>query len=321
MKNDEDSFAEKKTGEEEIIDFEFDELSEGAGDAEMTELDEKEIIELVDVVEMGEAPASPDSATAEIERLLDEEGTLEEVEVEEASDENFEPVSETEDVTNADLLGSVEEDEFELLESEETSAISEKGGQASLEEQTEDLTLDLDSALETITPLEKEVSSQEWGEPEAPEPTDAGETELEELKPIAEEQKAPLEPEAPELEDAEEAELEELTPVPGDERASLETGIGGATLKLPAEDLSAIPGPGQENLGMDVGGEVSFGAVAGISEERMEEIIFQAVKEAVQDSLETVVERAARETMTEVAERLITDAIGALKESLASESD
>jgi hypothetical protein len=318
MKNDEDSLTEKKTGEDEIIDFEFDELSEGTGDTEMTELEEKEIIELVDVVEMGEAPASPDSETAEIERLLDEEGTLEEVEIDEASDENLEPEFETEDAANSDLLGSVEEDEFELLESEETRAISEEGAQASLEEQTEDLTLDLNSALETITPLEKDVSSQEWGEPEASEPADEGEAELEELKPIAEDERASLETEAPGLE---EAELEELTPVAEDERASLEPEIGESTLKLPAEDLSAIPVPGQERLGMDVGGEVSFDAVAGISEERMEEVIFQAVKEAVRESLETVVERAARETMTEVAERLITGAIGALKESLASESD
>ena len=172
MKNDDDSLKERKTGEEEIIDFEFDELSEGTGDTEMTELDEKEIIELVDVVEMGEAQASPDSATAEIERLLDEEGTLDEVEIEEASDGKLEPEIEIGNAANSDLLGSVEEDEFELIESEETRAISEKGRRTSLEEETEDLTLDLDSALETITPLEREVSSQEWGEPEALEPAD-----------------------------------------------------------------------------------------------------------------------------------------------------
>jgi hypothetical protein len=320
MKNDDDSLKERKTGEEEIIDFEFDELSEGTGDTEMTELDEKEIIELVDVVEMGEAPASPESATAEIERLLDEEGTLEEVEIEEASDEKLEPELEIGDTANSDPLGSVEEDEFELLESEETRAISEKGTQASLEEETEDLTLDLDSALETITPLEKEISSQEWSEPEAPEPADKGEAELEELTPVAEEQQADLGPEAENLEETEEGELEELSPVAEDEKAPLEMEIQDSMPQLPAEDLSAIPSPGQEDLGMDVGGQVPFDTAAGISEERMEEIILQAVKEAVQDSLETVVERAARETMSEVAERLITDAISALKESLANES-
>ena len=320
MKNDEDSLKEKKTGEEEIIDFEFDELSEGTGDTEMTELDEKEIIELVDVVEMGEAQASPDSATAEIERLLDEEGTLDEVEIEEASDGKLEPEIEIGNAANSDLLGSVEEDEFELIESEETRAISEKGRRTSLEEETEDLTLDLDSALETITPLEREVSSQEWGEPEALEPADEGEAELEELTPVAEEQQAALGPEAESLEETEEVELEELSPVAEDEEAPPEAEAQDSTPQLPAEDLSAIPVPGQEDLGMDVGGQVPFDTAAGISEERMEEIILQAVKEAVQDSLQTVVERAARETMTEVAERLITDAISALKESLANES-
>jgi hypothetical protein len=72
---------------------------------------------------------------------------------------------------------------------------------------------------------------------------------------------------------------------------------------------------------MDMGGEVPFVAATGISEERLEEIVISAVKDSVQHSLETVVERAARDAMTGVAERLITDAIEALKESLASGSE
>jgi hypothetical protein len=292
MQNDEESFAEKKTGEEEIIDFEFDELSEDAGDLEVTEVDEEEIIELVDVVEGGKEAASPDSETAEIERLLDEEGALEEVEVEEPSEENLDLESETEDVSDSELLEPVEEDEFELLESEETRAISEEEGPASLEQQTQDLELDLDSALETIGPLEKEVSSQGWDEPEAAE-----------------------------SEDAEEAELEELIPVTEEESTPQETETVESTVKLPAEDLSAIL-PGEEQADLDVSeGMQAFQSMTGISEERLEEIVTHAVKEVLEDSLEAMVERAARETMTGVAERLISEAIESLKESLASASE
>jgi hypothetical protein len=292
MQNDEESFAEKKTGEEEIIDFEFDELSTDAGDVEMTEVDEEEIIELVDVVERGKEPAPPDSETAEIERLLDEEGALEEVEIEEPSGEDLEAESVKEDMSDSDLLEPVEEDEFELLESDETRALSEREAPASLEEETQDLELDLDSALETIGPLEKEVSSQEWEEPVALE-----------------------------SEDAEESELEELTPVLEEESTPAEAEIVESTVKLPAEDLSAIP-PGDEPADLDMGAEgPGFESMTGISEERLEEIVTRAVKEVVQDSLEAMVERAARETMAEVAERLISEAIESLKESLVATSD
>ncbi|MBW2095276.1 MAG: hypothetical protein JRI80_10335 [Deltaproteobacteria bacterium] len=292
MKNDEEPFADKKTGEEEIIDFEFDELANDTGDTELAGVEEEEIIELVDVVEGGEEPSPPVSETAEIERLLDEEGPLEEGEIEDLSGENIQQEPAAEEVIDSGVSEPAEEDEFELLESEETRAIPGEETQPSLEKETQDLTLDLDSALETIEPLEEEVSSQEWSEPEPSEPEEEGEAELEELTPIAEEEEAPPEAEAME-----------------------------STVKLPAEDLSAIPVPGAEPLGMEGGAEVPFAAATGISEERLEEIVTQAVKEAVQDSLETVVERAARETMTGVAERLITNAIEALKESLASESE
>jgi len=292
MKNDEESFADKKTGEEEIIDFEFDELASDTGDTELANVEEEEIIELVDVVEGGEEPSAPVSETAEIERLLDEEGSLEEEEIEELSEESIQQEPTTEEGADSGLSETVEEEEFELLESEETRAISEEEAPTSLEEETQDLELDLDSALETIEPLEEEVPSQEWGEKKPSEPEEEEEAGLEELTPLVEEAEAPAEAEAME-----------------------------STVKLPTEDLSAIPVPGAEPLGMDVGGEAPFTAVTGISEERLEEIVSQAVKEAVQASLETVVERAARETMTGVAEKLITDAIKALKESLGSESE
>jgi len=293
MKNDEESFADKKTGEEEIIDFEFDELANDTGNAELTDVEDEEIIELVDVVEGGEEPSAPVTETAEIERLLDEEGPLENEEMEAVSDASIQQEPAAEEVTEPGISEAVEEDEFELLESEETRAIPEEAKTSGLEEETQDLTLDLDSALETIEPLEEEVTAQEWGEPE-PSEQEEGE---------------------------EEADLEELTPFVEEEEAPVEAEAMESTVKLPAEDLSAVPTPGPEPMGVDVGAEVPFAAATGISEERLEEIVTSAVKEAVQNSLEAVVERAARETMTGVAEKLITETIEALKESLVSESE
>jgi len=292
MKNDEESFADKKTGEEELVDFEFDELANDTGDTELASIEEEEIIELVDVVESGEEPSAPVTETAEIERLLDEEGPLGEEEIEDLSDEGIQQEPAAEEVTGSSLLEMDGTGEFELLESEETRAIPGEEKSSSLEQETQDLTLDLDAALETIEPLEEEVNAEEWGEPEPSEPEEGEEADLEELTPLTEEEEVP--PEAAAME---------------------------STVKLPAEDLSAIPVPGPEPLGMDMGGEVPFVAATGISEERLEEIVISAVKDSVQHSLETVVERAARDAMTGVAERLITDAIEALKESLASGSE
>jgi len=292
MKNDEEPFAEKKTGEEEIIDFEFDELAKDTGDTELADVEDEEIIELVDVVESGEEPSAPVSETAEIERLLDEEGPLEEEEIEDLSDESIQQEPMTEKITDSRFSETAEEDEFELLESEETRAITGEEASSSLQKETQDLTLDLDAALETIEPLEQEVSAQEWGEPEP--------SELEEV--------------------GDEADLEELSPIT-EEEPPAEAEVTESTVKLPAEDLSAIPVPEAEPLEMDAGGEVSLEAATGISKERLEEIVTQAVKDVVKDSLEAVVERAARETMTGVAERLITEAIEALKESLVPESE
>ena len=51
----------------------------------------------------------------------------------------------------------------------------------------------------------------------------------------------------------------------------------------------------------------------GLSEEDIEDIVSRVVKE--------VVERVTRETMIEVAEKVITEAIDALKQSLESISD
>lgn len=73
---------EEKKGEEELLDFEFDELpDEGAGEAESTPAPEDEVIELTDIVEGGEEARSvKDASLDEIEGWLGEEEPVEEEE-------------------------------------------------------------------------------------------------------------------------------------------------------------------------------------------------------------------------------------------------
>jgi len=83
---------------------------------------------------------------------------------------------------------------------------------------------------------------------------------------------------------------------------------------LPHDDLSeALETPDEGIAREDVMTEPSTAETFAISEERIEEIITRVV--------EDVVERVGRETMANVAEKLITEAIDALKESLESTPD
>jgi len=83
---------------------------------------------------------------------------------------------------------------------------------------------------------------------------------------------------------------------------------------LPHDDLSeALETPDEGIAREDVMTEPSTAETFPISEERIEEIITRVV--------EDVVERVGRETMANVAEKLITEAIDALKESLESTPD
>ena len=68
---------EEKKGEEELLDFEFDDLpDEDAEETNSTLAPEKEILELTDIVEEGdEAGSVEDSAFDDIERILDEAPT------------------------------------------------------------------------------------------------------------------------------------------------------------------------------------------------------------------------------------------------------
>jgi hypothetical protein len=137
----------------------------------------------------------------------------------------------------------------------------------------------------------------------------------------------------PDLESSEETQALHLEPGPEEPVVAEEPTI---ILEKEAEELGAAAALEEEEIGLKVaasgeqepqeeaeapkemereieeGKEEVFGrqAFAGISEERMEEIITNVVRE--------VVERVARETMADVAERMIGEAIEALKQSIDS---
>jgi hypothetical protein len=289
MENDEKPFGEKKIGEDELLDFEFDELANDSGGSEDGEsVEDDGIIELVDVVEKGELP--PISETEEIERYLDKEESPGDLQADETeAEEPSEDEMGGEDLVDSEVLEPIEDIELDLMEAEDTLAISDVEEEGKEEDQH--LGLDLESALETLD------SSQDSDGAVEPPPTVASErediTELEESDLLLEETE------------------EEMKTLP------LES-----EMQLPDEDLSAIPEQEEGTLEGHISEEEpGFQAATALSEEKMEAIVARAVGEAVRNSVEIIVERVARETMTAVAEKLITEAINALRESLDSNSD
>jgi hypothetical protein len=294
MENDEKSFDDKKPGEDELLDFEFDELAKDSGGVDDVEgLDDEGIIELVDVVEKGEIP--PSSETEEIERFLDKEESLSDLQTGGAETEQSEDEIGGDSLVDSEVLEPIEDIELDLIEAEDTVAISDVEEEARAGEEDQGLGLDLESALETL-----ESSEDSEAAPEAPSTVvlgDADITGLEESEFLLEETEDRLE--TPPLE---------------------------SEMQLPDEDLSAIPVQDDGVLeGFVSREEPGLEAAATISEEKMEAIIGrvvgEAVRESVRESVEAVLERVARETMTAVAERLITEAIDTLRESLDSNSE
>jgi len=80
MKKNKDIFENEKKGEEDLLDFEFDDLSkEDVEAASGGSTEDEEIIELDDIVEKGELVEDPGSE--DITRVLDEEEIANESEV------------------------------------------------------------------------------------------------------------------------------------------------------------------------------------------------------------------------------------------------
>lgn len=321
----------KEITEEDLIDFELDDLDfEGEVGDTVADTDE-EILELVDLVEKGEkereeSPEEPESLTEE-----EKPGESEE-EIEFSTDElsdftgefDKEPGEETEsDMSLSDLSLS------DLTLEEESEEGMEEG---------EDSELEIEELLEEEATEAIEFTAEEEGVEKvgaAPE----GEVTEGELETMLEE--APTELVDLKLEGAErpgtgEIELEELEEPAGEPARGLEEALKteGATAELAkesqAEDtrealeveeeprkelkvseaipaVSEAPPPAEIRKEADVAGV----GLQALTEEKIEEIVTRVVSD--------VLERVTRETMADVAERVIKEAIETLKESIESQ--
>lgn len=385
MKKDEDIFKDEKKDEEELLDFEFDEMSEEGVEASSGDSpSDEEIIELDDIVETGELVE--DSESEEITRVLDEEEITQDAEnVDDISGlDSVGPIQTAESKAfeglEADLdtvLEDFDTSEFDVAEPEETELAFEsketgsfldeeesiaKGFGAEVESDSveldkalkgdvsNDLELDLDTELEGLETSELDIvksgeTAEESESEEIARLLDGEDTAEEgaDLRPDGQDQPpgadssqvvemqldAALESlEASEKEGSElelmESDLESAGDVESVDDSEidieglvasevseleLEGSEVGVAPELPHEDLSEVLEKPEEQLASE---ELPIIPAAeepiGISEEKIEAIITRVVQD--------VVEKAARETMTTVAEKLITEAIEALRESL-----
>ncbi len=119
MKKNKDIFENGKKGEEDLLDFEFDDLSkEDVEAASGGSTEDEEIIELDDIVETGELVEDPGSE--DITRVLDEEGIANETEVTEVmSDSEASALAQAKEEEMLDDFEADLDAEFEKLETSE----------------------------------------------------------------------------------------------------------------------------------------------------------------------------------------------------------
>jgi hypothetical protein len=317
--------------DEELLNFDLDDLSLSEESDDELETEE-EIIELTDLVERGASEditqdlkigrwaAGGKKAQRQKQAEIPSED-MAEMEVQEGdaeldlSDISLEPgggalreeeagVSSGDEITEADLEGLLrEEDGITLdLTEEEPSVRARSQGEIT----DEDLQALLSETGEQELAMEEEeeslVISDEGLEPALRDSSE--ETQALHLKPGPEE---PVVAEEPTV--IPEKEPEELGAAAALEEEEIGLKVAASGEQEPQEEAEA---PKVMDIEREEGKEEVFGrqAFAGISEERMEEIITNVVRE--------VVERVARETMADVAERMIGEAIEALKQSIDS---
>ena len=319
---DEDALLGEETLDEDLLDFEFDDLL--AGDIEATNGDsipDEEVIELVDVVEEGSMPGDleADSGLEDLSITTDEGEPTDGDEPETVS-ENF-----TLTMDADDFLKELDDGASDLalkLESDSDNIVED------LESFTEpDLELDLEgSDLESLAGEETELEDlieaedvEEKVEPDLPESDDFSETPDSESDTVLKGQDIPEEPDAePDIQDSDlEAMAQEMpsietedpakAPVSDDQPAE-ETRVQEEEKSITEMDLS--PSQAVETA---VTAPASVEPQLEISQDRIETIIKEVV--------EKVVERVARETMADVAKKVIGEAIDALKKSLESPSE
>jgi hypothetical protein len=380
-----------KTGEDELLDFEFEELGEDASSDAIEELTSEDIIELVDVVEEGEpldllqeGEPVDSAAKTPAERAaprLREDVLLESPEGEaivqdrrlQASDEVVEiqpqPVSGDSaaqgieiDIDEALKRLEIPEGELGEAKAEETPGeaidldLEDLGVEApeevppeTLEREIEALDLEEGLPVQEETPVVESMEATQVLEAEALEPAIAEATEKPVLGEISEEQilrmaedmdlRAKVAEEIPEAMKAEALEpMAEIPTTEIKEVTKVEAGEIPGDSATQAEPIKTEAGPAEvpEAPTAEVSGEPATQPAPEpaplspmISEEKVEEIITRVVRETVERTVrETVdgvvretVERTVRDTVAGVAERVITQAIEALKRSLEPNPD
>jgi hypothetical protein len=292
--------------ENKMPDFEFDSAKKGTSEStDKVSLSDDEILDLIDIVKEGDAPDELDVSktndmpfneakageeldkpalekiSSETDKLsLDEElDTTASLEADiDASLDDIDTLSETDALLNSEPLDLV--DASEETSASELENIALDSDELSLDEEldtTASLEADIDASLDDIDTLSETDALLN------PEPLDFVD--------------APEETSASELEnialDSDELSLDEEL----DTAASLEFNVD--------ESLESIEASQNDNIFTVSGHEQKL---SGISEERIEALITKTVRD--------VVEKVARETMTTVAEKLINDAIEALKQTI-----
>jgi hypothetical protein len=316
--------------DEELLNFDLDDLSLSEDSGEDLDGDE-EIIELVDLVERGsseditrdlkvrewaaggqqkERPKAGDVAQKDASGEGDDEGPDLDIsdlsiELEIGTDGDIAAgAAAGDEITEADVDGLLEEDDSLTLDFSRDEDLESK---AKPEDEITDADLQALLSETGEQDIEAEVSE--------PQPLDISDEEDEELELEPADETQALYFKAAEAEGfiAEEPtvilerEAEELGAAA--ERAEIEAA-------LPSEDFPESEEPAESEGLPGLEEEAALGeteifqtqTLAGISEERLEEIITNVVRD--------VVERVARETMAEVAERMISEAIETLKQSL-----
>jgi hypothetical protein len=309
MKEDAQTTEEKMDAKEELLNFDLDDLTSEDLDENFSEEDE-EIIELVDLVEKGDEelgrgaqlkPSAEGRASdnqtelelktdeiEEIQELAPDEEAPKEANVLDFSDLTLElnHVEAEErgarDVSREDEITEAELEDLLVEEPEETVRLELKGGERSKTARRDEEEEAAEPGLEGLLGEELEEEKEfEFEEAAQPEPEG-------------------LRPEGEGIARAEEEEAEIETPLEIEKREELQ--------RTP-DSLDEFP----EMTAKEPAAEkplASFQEIGGISEEQLEVVITRVVQD--------VVERVARETMANVAEKLITEAIEALKKSMES---
>jgi hypothetical protein len=319
-----DKVSDKEITEEDLLDFELDDLSpEELGEGLGSKESDDDILELVDLVEEGKRDKLKDSFEGEIADLMKEEDdvaapTAEISDLEETSDKGEGPEGADTDLDLSDI--SLTDLAAEAEAKPEATFGEEEIAEAPVEEGMEELptaAIEMDFNLEEEVP-EEEVEEEHITETELEKMLETGPAEepiLDLESPIEDEEPAPeVELEPPEEEVIEAAALppEPAEPV----EAPIEQEASEGMIQISEEQLEAVVTKVVEDVLERVTRETMTDVAERVAREAMTDVAERVAREAMMD----VAERVARDTMTDVAERVARDAMGSAAERIITEA-